>query len=117
MAREKKVTMDENAVVKEEKKPVSNEKLTYEQLEQLTAQYYNQGKALKQALEETQNKLNEAISQIEMYQKNEYWMRIDLLWKILTLEGNEEVFSRDFVEQVSKEFASRVFPPVKEKKE
>lgn len=110
MAKEKKVVTEEKTVAKE-KAPKVPQKLTYEQLEQLAAQYYSQNKAFAEKLKEAEQNLSEVVSQLEAYQKNEYWMRIDLLWRILTLEGNEELFSRDFVEQVSKEFTLRVFPP------
>ena len=111
MAKEKKTATEEKTVAKE-KTPKVPQKLTYEQLEQLAAQYYSQNKAFAERLKETEEKLSDALGQLEAYQKNEYWMRTDLLWRILTLEGNEELFSRDFVEKVSKEFTLRVFPPI-----
>ena len=117
MAKEKKVDVEEKTTVKKEKKPATTEKLTYEQLEQLAGQYYNQNKAFAQRIDELSAKCKELIDQLEAYQKNEYWTRIDLLWRILTLEGNEELFSKTFVDEVSKEFALRVFPPKVEKKE
>ena len=117
MAKEKKELTEEKTVVKREKKSETPSKLTYEQLEQLAGQYYNQNKAFAQRIDELTATCKELTDQLEMYQKNEYWARIDLLWRILTLEGNEEIFSESFVRTVSKEFAERVYPPKTEKKE
>ena len=111
MAKEKKVSTEEKSVEKKEKKPTNANKLTYEQLEQLTSQYYNQAKALNAALEEAEKKLTEATNQIEMYQKNEFWIRLDWLWRILTLEGSNELFTNEFIDKVSEEFMLRMYPP------
>lgn len=115
MAKEKKVTTEEKTVEKKPKEKTLKEgqqqKLTYEQLEQLASQYYNQSRKLTEALSETQNKLIEATNQIEMFQKNEFWMRIDWLWRIITLEGNLEVFTEDFLKKVTDEFMMRMYPP------
>jgi len=112
MAKVKKEVTDEKTVkeVKGENLKAP-EKLTYEQLEQLTSQYYGKSKALEAELKKTQEKLLEATTELEMFHRNEYWMRIDLLWRIINLEGNEEVFGEGFVSAVCNEFKNRIYPP------
>lgn len=113
MAKEKKVLTEEKTAENKikEKSPKGTEKLSYEQLEQLASQYYAQSKRLNEALNEVQNKLLEATTQLEMFQKNEFWMRIDWLWRVITLEGSNEVFTNEFLEKVTKEFMARMYPP------
>lgn len=95
---------------KKEKNIASPQKLTYEQLEQLVSQYYNQSKALSNALEETKKHLNSAIEELNAVRANEYWMRLDWLWRVITLEDGEEIFSSEFVEKAAKEFMLRINP-------
>lgn len=95
---------------KKEKNIASPQKLTYEQLEQLVSQYYNQSKALSNALEETKKHLNGVIEELNAVRANEYWMRLDWLWRVITLEDGEEVFSSEFVEKAAKEFMLRINP-------
>ena len=116
MAKEKNDSTKEKVVEVKEKNQKAPQKLTYEQLEQLASQYYNQCKSLNSALEDCERKLNEAIDQLEMFRKNEFWMRIDWLWKVITLDGNTEVFSEEFIDRVIKEFEVRMYPPKNEEK-
>ena len=62
MAKEKNDSIKEKVVEVKEKNQKAPQKLTYEQLEQLASQYYNQCKSLNSALEDCERKLNEAKS-------------------------------------------------------
>ncbi len=116
MAKEKNDSIKEKVVEVKEKNQKAPQKLTYEQLEQLASQYYNQCKSLNSALEDCERKLNEAIDQLEMFRKNEFWMRIEWLWKVITLDGSTEIFSEEFIDKVVKEFETRMYPPKNEEK-
>lgn len=116
MAKEKNDSIKEKVVEVKEKNQKAPQKLTYEQLEQLASQYYNQCKSLNSALEDCERKLNEAIDQLEIFRKNEFWMRIEWLWKVITLDGSTEVFSVEFIDRVVKEFETRMYPPKNEEK-
>lgn len=116
MAKEKNDSTKEKVVEVKEKNQKAPQKLTYEQLEQLASQYYSQCKSLNNALEECEKKLNEAVGQLEMFRTNEFWLRIDWLWKVITLEGGADVFSEEFIDKVTKEFEMRMYPPKNEEK-
>ena len=112
MAKEKTTATEEKPVARKprEKKPENPQKLTYEQLEQLASQYYSQCKALNEALKDAENRLKNANEQIEIFRTNEFWIRIDWLWKIITLEGGDEVFSEEFLKEAAREFELRMAP-------
>lgn len=116
MAKEKVISTKEKAVETKEKTPKTPQKLTYEQLEQLASQYYSQCKSLNNALEECEKKLTEATNQLEIFRTNEFWMRIEWLWRVITLEGCNEIFSNGFLDKVIKEFETRMYPPKPEGK-
>ena len=60
-------------------------------------------------------KLGMAIERINVLETNDFFLRLDWLWKTLTLEGAEKLFGKDFFDARLAEFKQLMTPQQKEK--
>ena len=58
------------------------------------------------------NKLKGAIEQIQFLSQGEVHKRLDWLWKVITLEGAEDIFGREFYDYCVKDFKEIMTPNV-----
>ncbi len=63
------------------------------------------------------NRLKQASDQIQMYQRSEFFTRLEWLWRVITWERSEEVFSKDFVADKAEEFKSLMTVPAQQEEE
>lgn len=79
------------------------QRLSYEQLMQLAAQTNAENQRLRQTC--SQMKM-----QLERYQMQDYYQRLEWLWKVITLEGNTDMFGSEFVRAKVDEFVDLMTP-------
>lgn len=79
------------------------QRLSYEQLMQLAAQTNAENQRLRQTC--SQMKM-----QLERFQMQDYYQRLEWLWKVITLENNTGVFTPEFVQAKVDEFIDLMTP-------
>ena len=79
------------------------QRLSYEQLMQLAAQTNAENQRLRQTC--SQMKM-----QLERYQMQDYYQRLEWLWKVITLPDNIHVFTPEFVGAKVDEFIDLMTP-------
>ena len=79
------------------------QRLSYEQLMQLAAQTNAENQRLRQTC--SQMKM-----QLERFQMQDYYQRLEWLWKVITLEDNTSVFTPEFVQAKVEEFIDLMTP-------
>lgn len=63
------------------------------------------------------NNLNKAIAELRKLNKQDLYVKLDWLWKVITLEYNVDLFGEDFVDERVEEFKFLMTPPKEESKE
>lgn len=101
-------------MAKEETKKIANgsepkKKLTYDELMGLAAK-------MDREIIELRKKLGESQVQLAAYQMEDYWKRLDWLWKVITLDYASSVFGDEFYQQKVDEFV-KLMTPVEEKEQ
>ena len=79
------------------------QRLSYEQLMQLAAQTNAENQRLRQTC--SQMKM-----QLERFQMQDYYQRLEWLWKVITLEGGVDMFGDEFVKAKVAEFVDLMTP-------
>lgn len=79
------------------------QRLSYEQLMQLAAQTNAENQRLRQTC--SQMKM-----QLERFQMQDYYQRLEWLWKVITLPDNTHVFTPEFVQAKVEEFIDLMTP-------
>lgn len=79
------------------------QRLSYEQLMQLAAQTNAENQRLRQTC--SQMKM-----QLERFQMQDYYQRLEWLWKVITLDDNTHVFTPEFVQAKVEEFIDLMTP-------
>lgn len=79
------------------------QRLSYEQLMQLAAQTNAENQRLRQTC--SQMKM-----QLERFQMQDYYQRLEWLWKVITLDNNAGVFTPEFVKAKVEEFIDLMTP-------
>lgn len=79
-------------------------KLSYEELEKIASQCYAENEHLKKTVSELNRRL-------QGYETSDFYARLDWLWRVITLEGSEEVFGEEFFDKTVDEFKVLMTPP------
>lgn len=79
-------------------------KLPYEELEKIASQCYAENERLKKTIQEMSRRL-------QGYETSDFYARLDWLWRVITLEGSDEVFGEEFYAKTVNEFKLLMTPP------
>ena len=96
-----------NAESQHNEMPKGNE-MTRDQLMQMASQYAADNKQLRAMIKQAEVQLNMLRKQLEQYQMQDYYQRLEWLWKVM--HDKDGIFPKDFVEAKVEEFIEMMTP-------
>lgn len=97
----------ENAEQKHNEAPTGKE-MTRDQLMQMASQYAADNKQLRAMIKQAEVQLNMLRKQLEQYQMQDYYQRLEWLWKVM--HDKDGMFPEDFVKAKVEEFIEMMTP-------
>lgn len=67
--------------------------------------------------ETLKNSLNRAVAELKQLNRQDLYVKLDWLWKVITLDCNSDIFGEEFVTAKVEEFKFLMTPPAEEQKE